>query len=185
MPKSTKKGWIDWANSAAREILMEDLERDGWLYKNKQHLTAKEIFQVYKEESEEFEDVVFDQFKNRYLAATSNAVKRRERSALEKEWFEDYRKKHPRRTRDMDGNLIFSAHPAQQLLNKDVTSKRGRKHTIASLWVSRDEYKEFEFGIFRRRVYQARRRAKFCNYLEFKRTEKRREYKVAREKKEA
>lgn len=164
---------------------MEDLERDGWLFENKENLTPKEIFDVYKEESMEFEDVVFDQFKSKYLAATANAVKRRKRSALEKKWFDDYRKKHPRRTHDYDGNLIFSAHPAQKLLNNDVKKKLDRKHSIARLWLSRKEYKAFEFSLFRRRVYQARRRVKFCNYLEDKRTEKRRKYMEEREKKQA
>ena len=77
MPPSDKDGWIDSTNSAAREILMEDLERHGWLYKKKESLSVKEIFDIHKDSQEEFEDVVFSQFKERYYAATSNAVKRR------------------------------------------------------------------------------------------------------------
>ena len=30
--KKVNKGWIDWRNCAAREILLEDVEQNGWLY---------------------------------------------------------------------------------------------------------------------------------------------------------
>jgi hypothetical protein len=32
MPHSKKPGWIDWVNSAAREIILEDLEPSGYLF---------------------------------------------------------------------------------------------------------------------------------------------------------
>lgn len=182
MPRSGREGWIDWTNSAAREILMEDLERSGWLYKNKESLTAKEVFDVYKKEQVEFENVLFSQFQDRYIDATTNAVERRKRSTIEQKWFEDYRKKHPLPTQDKDGKPIFSAHSAQELLNEDVKNGLDLKFKSVRLWASRKEYSIFDFSVFNRRVIQARRRVKLCNYMNFKRQEKRRAYKEAREK---
>ena len=68
------RGWIDWQNSAAREIMMEDLEPGGWLY-GEDDLDAKLVYDVYKSRQEEFSDVPFDQFEARYNDATKKAAK--------------------------------------------------------------------------------------------------------------
>eukprot|EP00957_Ditylum_brightwellii_P172210 13109602-Ditylum_brightwellii.AAC.1 len=51
MPKSSKPGWIDWVNSAAREILLEDLEPGGFL-RDKNHMPASEIWEFYRKNPE-------------------------------------------------------------------------------------------------------------------------------------
>jgi hypothetical protein len=78
--------WVDWINHAAREILMEDLERGGWLYDLDED--ARVVFDIYKTKQEEFKDIQFDQFEVRFKEATKKAAKRRARSAEEEEWLE-------------------------------------------------------------------------------------------------
>ena len=50
--KKENNGWIDWRNSAAREILMEDLEQNGWLYSK--DLDADVVYEIYKAKEETF-----------------------------------------------------------------------------------------------------------------------------------
>ena len=62
MPRSNKPGWIDWANSAAREIILEDLEPNGFLH-NKNDMPALEVWKFYQNLPEfKGPPVVFSQF---------------------------------------------------------------------------------------------------------------------------
>jgi hypothetical protein len=66
--KKKRKGWIDWKNSAAREIMWEDLEVGGWLH-GRDDQDAKVVFEIYQERDEEFKDIVFSQFEAKYNEA--------------------------------------------------------------------------------------------------------------------
>ena len=78
------KGWIKWRSSAAREILIEDLEEGGWLYDDQPE--AHVVFEIYKQKQVEYQDVPFDQFEVRYNDAIKRSAKRRERAILEEAW---------------------------------------------------------------------------------------------------
>jgi hypothetical protein len=58
----TKKNpdWIDWRNSAAREIILEDLEPGGALY-GMDNVPVTEVFEFYSL-LPEFQKVVLSQF---------------------------------------------------------------------------------------------------------------------------
>eukprot|EP00957_Ditylum_brightwellii_P084813 6449065-Ditylum_brightwellii.AAC.1 len=61
MPQSNKPGWIDWVNSPAREIILEDLYPGGFLH-NRSHLSASELWKFYRKLPEFKEPpIVFDQ----------------------------------------------------------------------------------------------------------------------------
>ena len=47
--KSKKKrgAWVDWKNHAAREILLEDVEPNGWLHGEDKD--ARLVYDIYKE----------------------------------------------------------------------------------------------------------------------------------------
>ena len=47
MPRSNKPGWIDWVNSAAREIMLEDLLPDGYLF-GKNDMSASLAWEHYR-----------------------------------------------------------------------------------------------------------------------------------------
>jgi hypothetical protein len=46
--KTSREGYVDWKNHAAREILWEDLEPGGWLYGMDDEYDAKEIYDAYQ-----------------------------------------------------------------------------------------------------------------------------------------
>jgi hypothetical protein len=46
--KTSKEGYVDWKNHAAREILWEDLEPGGWLYGIDDEYDAKEDYDAYQ-----------------------------------------------------------------------------------------------------------------------------------------
>ena len=53
------KGWIDWRRSAAKEIVLEDMDCGGWLY-GEEDMDLSVVFAIYKHNHEEFQDVPFD-----------------------------------------------------------------------------------------------------------------------------
>jgi hypothetical protein len=59
-PKMAPPGWIEWRSSAAREILLDDLEPDGIL-QQQDGVSAEEVFEYYSL-FPEFEGIVFSQF---------------------------------------------------------------------------------------------------------------------------
>jgi hypothetical protein len=59
-------------------------------------------------------------------------------------------------------------------LRKDVKAKKHEIMTPSKLRLTRPEYKEFKLEVFKQRIYQEIRHQKFVNFLEWKRTEKRR-----------
>eukprot|EP00957_Ditylum_brightwellii_P045098 3419907-Ditylum_brightwellii.AAC.1 len=60
---SKKPGWIDWKSHATREIILEDLEHNGFLF-GKDDVEASVVWEHYKH-LDEFSGspVVFDQLK--------------------------------------------------------------------------------------------------------------------------
>jgi hypothetical protein len=173
--KNKDNGWIDWVNSAAREILLEDLEQNGWLYG--EDLDAKVVYDIYKTKQEEFEYVVFDQFEVRYNEAIKRAAKRRARSAQEEEWLERDRLLYPRKSHNQRGEPVFDMDTeAKEQLQEDVANQVYRQMEPMVLWQFRAVYRKYSLHIFRPRIYQEIRRIKFINYLEKKRTEKRKKF---------
>ena len=178
--KAKKKGWIDWRNSAAREILMEDLEQGGWLY-GKDDMDAKEVFDIYQAKQEEFQEVPFSQFQYRYDAAIDKAKKRRERSAQEEEWMRHDRLIYPRQTHNHRGEPVFDVDiKAKEQLRQDVKDKLHEVMYPSEIWQLRSVYQKYRLEVFRFRIYQEIRRNKFLNFLEYKRTKKRRKFDAER-----
>ena len=81
MPVAKDPTWIDWRSSAAREILLEDLELGGYLFEQ-DHVPVGELFKFYKT-FPEFELVVFSQFEVRIENHWKSATKRINQSRLE------------------------------------------------------------------------------------------------------
>ena len=173
MPKGVRReGFVNWRVSAAREILMEDLERGGWLFDD--HPPAEIVLAIYKHNNPlEFKDVQYEQFCARYKYACKNANKKRTKSMEEQEWYHRDRKIHPRQLHNHRGEAVFDMHVAKKMLQQDI--KKG-KHKIMSpseLWESRNEYMQFTLNKFRQRIYQEIRLQKYINYREWKQTQKR------------
>ena len=178
--KKKKEGWVNWKKHAAKEIMMEDLEPGGWLYEQENE-NVRTIFSIYQDKQEEFRDVPFDQFEERYLAATKAAVKRRARSAKEEEFLKHDRILYPRQTHNHRGEPNWDLDTeAKEQLRKDVKNKLHTEMPPKMLWQLRKPYRKYKLHIFRPHIYQEIRRVKFCNWLEKKRTKKREKFAKAK-----
>ncbi len=175
--REKKKDWVDWRNHAAREILRQDVERDGRLY-GRDDVDATEAFDFYRENQPEFAGVPFDQFKARYDELIEIAARRRARSAKQEEYLRHDRRLHPRQSHNHRGEPVFDFDTNAKLLLRDDIKiyELHLEMSPAELWESRDVYMKYKLEIFRQRIYQEIRRNKFINYLEKKRTEKRRTF---------
>lgn len=180
--KKTKDGWVDWINHPAREILMEDIEPNGWLYTvdyddAEDDSIARDIYDIYRSRHNEFKVVPFDQFEARYKDATKAAARRRARSAQEEEWLAHDRLLHPRQSHNHRGEPVFDMDiEAKEQLREDIKNKAHLDLTLMELWELRDVYSKYKLDIFRQRIYQEICRIKYLNYLEKKQTKKRREF---------
>jgi hypothetical protein len=182
MPRSEKPGWIDWVNSAAREIILEDLEPGGFLH-DKNDLEASKVWEFYKKLPEfKGPPVVFSQFELRLKDHRKQATIRHMASKREEIMMQNDRKLYPEQLHNHNGELIFARHPANKCLQEDVKAKKHMNMTPSQIHSSRSEYKVFDLKMFNRRINQEIRRAKFINYLEWKRTKKRRKFKEKEEK---
>ena len=173
-----KNGEIDWKQSAAREILLNDLEPPkGWLY-GLDNLPAEDAYTYYKARYEDiFELVPFKQFQRNYNKAIQKAAKRRARSAQEEGWLKEDRKLHPRKTHNNRGEPVFDMDvEAKKQLTDDIKNKRHKIMEPQELWQSREVYQKYTLHKFRQRIYQYEKLSKFVNWLEKERNEKRNEF---------
>jgi hypothetical protein len=175
--KTSREGYVDWKNHAAREILWEDLEPGGWLYGMDDEYDAKEVYDAYQSRQLEFEEVPFEQFKEIYNKATKQAAKRRARSAEEEEWLQKDRILHPRQSHNHRGEPVFDMDiEAKEQLREDIKNKLHKRMTPMELWESRDLYAKYKLDRLRPRIYQEIRRGKYLKYLEKKRNKKRNKF---------
>ena len=168
----SSKGWVKWATSAAREVLMEDLQPRGMLHQM-DDVTAAEAWEFYSSLAE-FEGIQKDQFMKRLKDhRTQNNKMRAWAIEEEKRWRHD-RRLHPRQATNERGEPVFDMDPAKQLLRADIQAGMHEKFkTPAKLQASRTEYKKFSSKIFRQRIYQEIRYQKMVRWMDKKRTEKR------------
>jgi hypothetical protein len=75
---------------------------------------------------------------------------------------------------------VFDLHPAKQLLREDIIAGAHVGMVPTKFQVTRAKYQEFDGNILWQRIYQEERYQKYLNWLEDKRTAKRRAYKEAK-----
>jgi hypothetical protein len=156
--KMKAKGFIDWKKSAAREILLADLEPPkGWLY-GLDNLAAQDVYDYYIARYEEegfFQEVPFSQFEKRYDEAIKTAAKRRARSAEEEEMLKHDRLLHPRQTHNNRGEPVFDLdQEAKAHLSDDIKNNLHKQMKPEDLWLSREVYQKYRLNKFRQRIYQ-------------------------------
>lgn len=181
MPKN--KGWVNWRNHPAREILLFDFNRGGFLYELEEY-DLPLLYQTYTQvHPDYFSEVVFEQFEARMEDYIKTQKGRRERSKLEEEWMVHDRQLHPRQSKNSRGELVLDLHPAKFLLREDIKNKLHKTMEPEVFRNTRQEYLDFGQDIFRQRIYQEIRYQKYCNHLEDKRKKKREEWKKEKEEK--
>jgi hypothetical protein len=164
---SRSEGWIDWRSSAARAILLRDLEPGGLLV-GMDHETAENVFAYYKGKPG-FEQVVLSQFKARLSDHRKQASRDRKYAERDSEACRVDRLVHPRNTKNPRGQLVFDIHPAKRLLRMDIANGMHKTMSPSELQATRPAYGEFEPKIFTHRIYQEVRRTKFLHWLELQR----------------
>ncbi len=185
MPKSNKPGWVDWAKSPAREILLIDLEPpNGYLFLNPSQ-SAKNLWDNRYRKMPEFQHVVYDQYAERLKDHFARATKEWERSAEEEKAFKRDRELYPRKSKNIRGEPVFDIHPAKEMLRKCVKEKAHENMKPKELRETNPEFMAFKPRIFRHRIYQEVRFQKYCNYLESERERKKEEKKLAEKKRVA
>ena len=156
---------------------MEDIEPGGWLY-GKDDEDPRTVFEIYQSQHDEFKNVSFEQFEKRFDEAIKKAAKRRARSAEEEEFLRHDRLLHPRQSHNHRGEPVFDMDiDAKEQLQYDIEIGLHKQLKPEELWEFRPAiYKKYKLELFRPRIYQAIRKAKFINWLEKKRNEKRADF---------
>ena len=161
--------WIDWRCSAARAILIRDLEPGGLLH-SMDAVPADHLFVFYKK-LPEFANVPFDQFKERLKDHRKQSNNAQELVDRDHKAHHVDRHVHPRKDRNCRGELVFDVHPAKKLLRMDVANGVHLKLTPMALRKTRPAYMAFKLKIFKFRIYQEVRRVRYFNYLRLKEEE--------------
>ena len=169
MPSSNNPDWIDWRNSWAREILLEDLH-DGVLPLDEEELSAEDAWNMMYVHMPEFVTIVFDQFKARLKGHRQQVKRAKGAQTSEVDALMHDRSIHPRHPYNKKGEPVFDLSEAKPLLRKDVAEEKHLNMSLDDLWKTRPEYCDFwDKDFFKRRVRQEVRRVKYMYYLEWKR----------------
>jgi len=162
---------IHWASSAAREVMLADLE-SGHLPLYNFHLDATSAWDVYKL-LEEFKNVPFRQFERQLDAHRRQVLQRQAVIRGEEEAMLQFRAMNPRKTHDCRGNPVIDMLPVKGILREDVKNDRHVGLSPSEFRMTRPEYQALDLELFTRRRNQEAARKKHVNYLNEKSKEKR------------
>lgn len=176
-----RKGFIDWANSKSKRIVMEDLI-EGTLPLSSKECSPKQAWERLYKNHPVFkkERVMYEQFTDRLRDHRKQVTKKKMSSRKQQEMYEHHQKLFPRQTHNARGELVFDVHPAKLLLREDIVMEKHLTMTPQDLQASRPEYALFKKKKFQERIYQEVRYQKFVNWLNIQR-----EIKGRRRKKKA
>ena len=128
-----KKGKVEWRTSAAREIVLEDVDPGGWLHDG-DDMSPLIVCNLYRyHHPAEFEFVEFDQFQARLSDHRDDKGKRRKLSRQEEEWMNRDRKTYPRQSHNARGEPVFDMDEAKLLLRQDIIDGVHLQHDPESL----------------------------------------------------
>jgi hypothetical protein len=167
MPQAENTGWVDWRKTAARQVLLDDLEPDGYLF-GKDHISAEVLWQFYRK-LPQFQLVVFSQFKarlkdHRQQASVLLLLAQRDARALAHD-----RQLFPRQKHNKRGEPVFDVSAAKLLLKEDIKNKLHTTMFPSELQKTRPEYAAFQPHIFKQRIYQEERHQKYLHFRDLER----------------
>ena len=119
---------------------------------------------------------MFDQFQtclkdHQMQAARRLKVSKQKQKMMQHDW-----KLYSVKYQNHKNEQYFYYHPAQECLHDDVIKGNHKTMNLSQFHASRKEYKEFDQKVFYHQIKQEICRQKIVNYLEHKRTEKRRKF---------
>ena len=137
MPRPRRPGWIDWAKSLAKQIILDDLDC-GVLPVDESELSAEEAWELVYSQMAEFirpETVVFSQFKERLRDHRKKHGEGVTRAALESEALDHDRRLFPRQTENNRGEPVFDLSAAKLLLRADIAEGKHHRMTPSQLQI--------------------------------------------------
>ena len=172
MPRSSNPDGIDWVKSAARKVLLEDLE-EGVLRFGSDVVSAQEAWEHYRH-LDEVANVIFDQFKKHLHGHPQQVGLKKTHIQKQLEALDHDRQLHPKRQVDRQGKRVFYNSDAQPLLVEDIKDEKHTEYGADGLFYTRKEYLNSGWTIqeFCKRVRQESAWQKFFYYLEYKRAKK-------------
>ena len=175
--KAEEKG-IEWRNSAARHVILEDLAAET-LPREEDVCSTEEAWKHHRE-LVEFKDVPFSQFAKQLKEHRATADGKWMRAM--KQWadLQQDRAQHAKPTTCDNGRRTFRHSAAHKKLHQDVCGRRHLGLTPTAFRATRPEHQEWELKEFTQRIHQMERQWKFANCLEKKREEKKLEAEAAR-----
>lgn len=165
MSRTTEKG-IAWRKSAARAVLLRDLE-NGTLPISENYMVSEEAWKIYQT-MDEFVNVPFSQFKRQLKAHRQQVHLRKERVAEEETALVEFRQMNPRKRYNNKHEPVFDMTSGKQLLRQDIKDDRHTTMTLGDLQKSRPEYACLTQLKFKDRVHQEIRRQKYFHFLKLK-----------------
>ena len=162
--RSERPDWIQWRHSAARMVLVDDLE-NGVLALEE---SAEEAWARYKSHRD-FQGTCFEQFQENLETYRTSMKGRRQRSLQQKQALAHDRVICPRKSVNSRGEPVFDMSPAKDLLRSDIKEGRNMGIKPSEFQKTRPEYAAFKPPIFAGRIDQEIRRNKYINHLQAKR----------------
>ena len=185
-PKAKNPLYIDWKNSEAKKIIMNDL-MSMVLPCDEKLVSTQAAFEHYKQ-MPEFQYVVYSQFEARLKDHRKAVGKKIMHHKSQMEALAHDQALYPRKQYDRKGRKMFHGSEAHNLLKQDVEAERHLTLGYELLYYSRIEYwgeDSWDYDFFRRRVRQEFSTQKFHHHMEVKRAAKELKKKKASEKKKA
>lgn len=171
MPKSTNPQYIDWTNSEARIVLMEDLV-SGTLPLDHREVSPAEAFAYYKEQPAFKGLVCYEQFKSNLSRHRRDLLKNKSKSKEGELAIIHDRELYPSTTHNSNGDLNYKQSKTKELLRVDMAEQKHLSMTPKELKATRPEYDEFDLHKFTEKIGQEKRYQKYIYYLNDKREEK-------------
>jgi hypothetical protein len=157
---------IDWTQSLARKILLEDLE-EGYCPLSEAQFSTENAWLHYQQ-LPEFNEVPFSQFKRQLKAHREQVLIRKERVGEEEAALIQFRRNNPRKTHNNRGEPVFDMTPGKEMLRQDVANNLHLKCSRKKLQASKKEYGILAPKKFGERVRQEVRRNKYFHFLALK-----------------
>jgi hypothetical protein len=167
-PKPKPKPFIDWRKSAAKLIILSNLE-EGIIPVDDNQLSAEDAWEGCYKHIVAFRNVPFKQFNDRLKDHRRQQEQKVSAAAEEEIALAHDRRLHPRKTHNRRGEPVFDMSAAKPLLRQDVKDKTHLTMETDAFQQSSREYHGFHPKKLCERICQeVRRLQKFLFYLEMK-----------------
>jgi len=171
---------IRWQKSEAKRLLEKDIHSGNVpLYATDANgQSTMKLEDIYYSRVE-FTEYLYSKFSSRLSSLRNTVKKDTSRAALDQEAFESYKQNHPALAYfSHKGYIQWQGSEAQRLCLEDLKEKRHENVSRKDFFGSRPEYYEnFPLDVFRDKVNQEIRTAKYLHTLEVKGKDARKEKK--------